>query len=458
MARLRSRLPAAAVFALLLGASGGANAQANRLFDAMPDSQRVRLIVSGWLPPAVLPMAEEARTGAMLAEARRQDDGVRRGLQDTGQPATIEPPFRFLPLTVVETTAAAARQLRAANPGARIYIDETLRASLADTTVMVGAVAARRAGVTGKGQIVAVLDTGVDTAHPFLKDSVIFEGCTSGDCPDGNKTMFGPGAARPVENHGTHVAGIIAGHGDSFSGIAPEAKIVAINVFYKEGDDVSARTSSVLLGFDVLQSLVRDRKMAITAVNLSLGSGGYDKPCGEAIYETAAHSLRDSGIIVVAASGNAKLTDKLSAPACAPSVVSVGAVDKQGRVAAFSNSAPFLTILAPGVGVVSSVGAPGKIAFESMNGTSMAAPHVVGALALMRQAMPEATPDDLIRALLADAPRITDGRNGVTTPMLMLPANLRPGGAAPPPASPPPPVAAAPPVAAPSAGWGAITQ
>jgi subtilisin family serine protease len=278
--------------------------------------------------------------------------------------------------------------------------------------------------------------------------------------------MFGAGAARPLGTHGTHVAGIIAGHSDKLSGVAPEAGLVAVQVFSGGGEDSRAHDHDVLAGLDYIVQLVVERHLPIAAVNLSLGGGGYTKPCDDSVFEATAKTLVQAGVVVVAAAGNGGRADKLAEPACAPHIVSVGAIDKQGAVVTeFSDSAPFLTILAPGKKILSSMGAPGPITYETDDGTSMAAPHVAAAFALLRQAMPDAAPEDLIRRLLADAPRVTDPRNGLKLPMLRIPANLvagktppAPAPAAPQPEEPPQPTVAAPAQPAAQPGWSAITQ
>jgi subtilisin family serine protease len=99
-------------------------------------------------------------------------------------------------------------------------------------------------GFTGSGQVVAVLDTGVDSAHPFLAGKVVEEACFtsnrvagSGNCPNGTSTQTGPGSGVPCTyapsgcRHGTHVAGIAAGRGSTFSGVAKDANVMSVQVF-----------------------------------------------------------------------------------------------------------------------------------------------------------------------------------------------------------------------------------
>ena len=108
----------------------------------------------------------------------------------------------------------------------------------------------------------------------------------------------------------------------------------------------------------------------------------------------------------------------MSFPACIEGFVSVGAVTKTRRVATFSNSGPALDLLAPGVDIRSSVFKGGERRFARMNGTSMAAPHVAAAMALMKQASPASSVDDLVRMLKHSGGTIRDRRSGVEVELI----------------------------------------
>jgi subtilisin family serine protease len=386
----------------------------------------VRVVVSGWIPFTDMPVGADARRQALMAEAAQHTASVMSTFQSTGDASVAsDRSYTYLPITTLTATARTVREIKAARPSASIELDTLRSMDLTESAPMINAPQEWQAGLTGKGQIVAVLDIGVDTSHPFLRGKVIAEACFSLRCPNGRKSMVGPGAAAPLHNHGTHVAGIIAGRGDRISGIAPDARIIAVQVFSKTPDGhLGASDSDILAGIDLVVQAALDSHAPVAAMNLSLGGGASAVPCGDSPYEIAAKAALQAGILTVVSSGNESQIDGIDAPACAPHTISVGAIDKHGAVAKFSNSAPFLTILAPGVNIVSSVGAPGKAGFAAKDGTSMAAPHVAGALAIMRQAMPDAAPEDVLRALLANAPVVTDPRNGVRTPVLRLPAGL----------------------------------
>jgi hypothetical protein len=157
----------------------------------------------------------------------------------------------------------------------------------------------------------------------------------------------------------------------------------------------------------------------IAAVNLSTSGGKYDTNC-DTVYgavKAMADNLRSLGIASVSGSGNYEYMDGISGPACVSSVVSVGATDSADAVAYFSDSASFLNLLAPGVSILSSIPDNG---YATWNGTSMAAPHVTGAWAVLKQARPAASVNDILYALVSTGVSVTDYRNGLSIPRVRL--------------------------------------
>ena len=230
--------------AMLIFAAAPARAQAD--MSALADDQPVRALVSGWQPFTDMPVGAEARRQALAALAASSQNGVADALAVGGTAPATARRFRFLPVAAVTTTAGALRTLQAAHPGIDVRPDGEEKPYLNDTDRITGAVETWRTGVTGKGVYVAVLDTGVDAHHPFLAGRVEEEACFATACPNGQTQMIGPGAARPVADHGTHVAGIVAGRNDKFAGIAPDAKIIGVRVFSTEGGR-SARAPATCL-------------------------------------------------------------------------------------------------------------------------------------------------------------------------------------------------------------------
>ena len=283
---------------------------------------------------------------------------------------------------------------------------------------MVGADAAWTEGYTGEGLAVAVIDDGADVTHPFLRDRVIFEGCFADRCPNGQPTMLGTGAAAPVGTHGTHVAGIVLGQSvdDDLSGVGPGLRLMIFNVANR--DSAGMAGNGILAALDRVLTLARERPGLIGAVNMSLGAerDTYGV-CQATVWDLAADLFREAGIPVVVASGNGSTEDRAAPvgfPACVEGFVSVGAVDKTGQVAEFSNSGPALDVLAPGVDIQSSVleGSGGRVrqSYDAFDGTSMAAPHVAGAMALLRQAAPQVSVGKLLGAVKATGQRVADTR------------------------------------------------
>ncbi|MGX2038787.1 S8 family peptidase [Methylocaldum sp. MU1018] len=291
-------------------------------------------------------------------------------------------------------------------------------------------------GFDGTGMAIAVLDTGVDSGHFFLANKVVSEACFSVNrsCPNGNMTQIGPGAGAPCTyspdcRHGTHVAGIAAGRTDDCyipnqntpptCGVASGASLIAIQVFSNVGGRPGAFDSDLMAALERVYML--RNSFQIASVNMSLGGGGFTNQAAcdlaKAGIKAAIDNLRSARIATVIASGNDGFTNAISAPGCISTAVSVGSTTKADAISAFSNSAAFLSLLAPGQGIVSSVPGGG---FDSLSGTSMATPHVAGAWAILKQLSPAATVPVVLNTLRATGLPITDARNGITTPRIRI--------------------------------------
>ncbi len=311
--------------------------------------------------------------------------------------------------------------------------------SLAESGPLMGVTQAWSAGATGKGQAVAVLDTGVDRSHPFFGGRVVAEACfspawsangikVSSLCPNGKQIDEGPGAAKPCRSdgdciHGTHVAGIVAGKGSNFSGVAPDAKILAAQVFsFVEGETCGKAGSCIKTYADqqakALEWVYKNRdRFHIAAVNMSLGGGEFPKHCSDKIRGPIIEKLRRAGVAVVVSSGNDYFSHAVKAPACIESSISVGSTDKTDSVSGFSNSASILNLLAPGGEITSALPAA---KFGNMSGTSMAAPQVAGAFAVLRSVAPSLSVDELLSVLKKTGRPIKDHRNGLTRPRIQV--------------------------------------
>ncbi len=251
----------------------------------------------------------------------------------------------------------------------------------------------------GAGVVIAILDTGVDTKHIELQDSII-------------KTKSFKGNPKDSNGHGPHVSGIITGNGvfeisnnygypspNKATGVAPDAGIIMGKVCAPRGcfySDIAAGIEwAVAEGADV--------------ISISIGGApiGGDNCDGDFIADKANWAV-DNGVVVVVSSGNDYSSTGVSSPACGSKVIAVGAVDQSDTVADFSNSGPALDIVAPGVGVLSTyscdaAGDCGSYWYAWMSGTSMAAPHVAGAAALVLQSHPGFSVDQVKDALYSTA-------------------------------------------------------
>ncbi|MBW4594824.1 MAG: S8 family peptidase [Brasilonema angustatum HA4187-MV1] len=257
-------------------------------------------------------------------------------------------------------------------------------------------------GYTGKGVVVAVLDTGVDFNHDDLKDNIWTnpkEIAGNGKDDDGDGLVDDVHGWNFVDNnndvsdkfgHGTHVSGTIAGEKNDFgvTGIAYDAKIMPVKVL---GDDGSGSYTSISNGIHYAVD------HGANVINLSLGGGSSDSTLEKAIEYAST-----KGVIVVMAAGNdGGLQPGYPARYADKSGIAVGAVDKNNQMADFSNKAgvnPLTYVTAPGVNVYSTI--PGN-KYASYSGTSMAAPHVAGVVALMLSANHNLT-DAQVRQIVAE--------------------------------------------------------
>ncbi|MFD1936091.1 S8 family serine peptidase [Nonomuraea mangrovi] len=340
--------------------------------------------------------------------------------------------------------------------------------NLVRSTAIIGADKAHAGGVTGAGKAVAVLDTGIDGDHPFFGGRITAEACFSAEnaadtatslCPSGAPFQIGAGAANATTDacmkdvppadaafgicaHGSHVAGIVAGKShptqrEPSDGVAPGATIVPVQVFsrfanteYCGGAEntpcVLAYDSSILTGMAYVNTIAKQYN--IVSVNLSLGGGKYDTACDTgdgADFKARADELLAQGVATVVAAGNEGHEASVSWPACVSNVVTVGSTDVEypqvgthtDDISSFSNRGEMLDLFAPGWPIFSSV--PDN-KYAGFGGTSMAAPHVAGAFALMREKLPTASVDEIVAKLRAAGKPITYTSAGkqVTTPRL----------------------------------------
>ena len=331
--------------------------------------------------------------------------------------ALARAPKRF-PFTAqfgVSVTAAGLAAL-AADPDVAAIEEDVAVPPLLDQSVPHVFPSADSSTYSGAGWAVAVLDTGVDKNHSFLAGKVISEACYSTTdsanysttvCPGGVEESIAPGSGLPCSpsisgcDHGTHVAGIAAGSGTSFHGVAKDGSLIAVQVFSVFTNPTCANvgiSSPCLLSYtsDQILGLQRVYELRsafnVAAVNMSLGGGRFSGFCDSDSRKPTVDLLRGAGIATVIASGNNGWSDSVSAPGCISTAITVGSSSLSDVRSFFSNSGPQLDLYAPGESIDSSV-LGGAFALKS--GTSMATPHVAGAWAVARQKYPTNTVDEI---------------------------------------------------------------
>lgn len=401
-----------------------------RLVAAMEEDGRVGVIV-GLRTPTVAPRDRDDPSAPGAGAIRAIEDAVIGRL--TGDAGPVR---RLAAVPAITLRAGPDTLRRLASDPAVISLerDVSLKVALKDSTRIIRATRLWALhDVTGEKQIVAVLDTGVDPTHPMLTDKIVDEACFSTRsprlrplCPNGSTEQTGGGAgvncpASLVNcEHGTLVATIAAGarHAGA-SGVAPAARIMAVQV-------ASLRTAAApggcnpvpcaeIAAGDLLAGLDRVWRRRhgfaasgarIAAVNVSLASEQWAVPCdGRApVFADMVERLRKAGIATVTATGNDQFDGFVGFPSCLSGALSVAATTKDDALWPFSNIASLTKLLAPGAAIRAGVPrgsacAPHGGRYCTEDGTSLAAPHVAGAVALMRSARPAASVDDVLAAL-----------------------------------------------------------
>lgn len=369
--------------------------------------------------------------------------------------------YTLVPAFAADATAEAINRLAADPDVETIWLDLPVHTCLDVSVPLLGVPKAWAAGFQGKGVVVGIVDTGVDAAHPDLAGRVSavqdFTGQGSGD----------------RNGHGTHVCGIVAGSGvasgGKFVGVAPEATLLVAKALRADG---AGMTSDVIAGLE----WAVDRQARV--VNLSLGSTG---PCdGADALSFACDAAWQRGAVVCVAAGNeGPGASTVGSPGCARRVITVGASTDADAVATFSSRGPTLDgrqkpdLCFPGAGITSCrssgtvMGSPVDEFYTRASGTSMATPHATGAVALMLQANPTLTPDQVKGKLMQTARNLGLEGNvqgagradvaaacGLSGSQPGSPPPGEPPPAEPPPGEPPPaqPPAQQPPVTPPAIG------
>lgn len=348
-------------------------------------------------------------------------------------------PIPSLPLATVEVTRNQLRDLADSGQFALIAEDKLSAPTLASSGAVIGVADAHALQARGAGTTVAILDTGVERTHPFFGGRVVEGACYSSNVPAQGGASVCPGGATSATtlasggactgsvscDHGTHVAGIAAGDGGAFDGVAPAANIMSVQVFTLFTDSAggpqncanAGRASPCVLSYDSDQirglQRVNARREArnIVAANMSLGGGNNTGTCDTDARKPVIDQLWSNGVATVISSGNAGQVNAVGAPGCISTAVTVGSTTDADAISGFSNMSAAVDLLAPGSGITSSVLGG---AFGSKNGTSMAAPQVTGAIAALSSLAPDKTINEIVTTLRTTGVNVADSRPGGT--------------------------------------------
>ena len=440
---------------------------------------QVRVIVGFELPSPFIPEGAMASDKARLRQREAIMNARQRFFDQFSAVAAGEysqyAQWDAIPFVALKVTEKALEHLEMNPSVVSIEEDPEYDPFLASTTLHIGADDTWDAGLGGNGQTVVILDTGIDADHPFLGGRVIHEACWSsgGDaslCPDGSANQTGSGAADATTAqcwaivgdttstnicaHGSHVAGIAAGRdfagGKGFNGIAPEANIIAIQVFHRKDDcsvDTGDQPCVKVSGSDLVSALtyvndtLRPHYGNISSINMSLGGGQYTGACDGGADEAIISTLRSNGIASAIAAGNDGWTDALASPGCVSSAITVGTVFDGNPCstpdAVSHNMHSLVDLLAVGKCVDSSV--PDDAWGYDWGGTSMATPQVTGAFAMIKSFAPSMGVDDIEALLESTGVLVTDQRDpcdfsadggrvclssGITKPRIQLDAAI----------------------------------
>ncbi|MDO0935915.1 S8 family serine peptidase [Streptomyces sp. DG2A-72] len=329
---------------------------------------------------------------ATAAKSDVRDAGTLRRTLTSLNADAVQTPQKDMP----ELWDAVTNGDKTASGIAHIWLDGVRKASLDKSVPQIGAPKAWAAGYDGKGVKIAVLDTGVDATHADLKNQVVE-----------SKNFTTAADATDRYGHGTHVASIAAGtgakSGGKYKGVAPGAKILNGKVLDDNGfgDD-----SGILAGMEWAAAQGAD------VINMSLGGG--DTPEIDPLEAAVNKISAETGTLFAIAAGNSG-PESVGSPGSADAALTVGAVDDKDVLAPFSSTGPRTgdgaikpDVTAPGVAITAASAKGSVIAQEvgenpagylTIDGTSMATPHVAGAAAILKQQHPDWTYAEIKGAL-----------------------------------------------------------
>ncbi len=322
---------------------------------------------------------------------------------------------------VVEIDAENIEKLKQLPGFKHVEEDTPVYALLSDSAYQVKADYAWNNAIAGQGVNVCVVDTGIDYNHPDLRNAVVAQ----------YNPINGTNDAMDDNGHGTHVAGIIASQGLEYRGISYDVALMAAKVLSSSG---TGYVSDVMLGINWCVD------QGANVINLSVGEGLYNGTCDYNAMAATVNDAVDAGVVTVCASGNDGNPSQMVSPACASKAIAVGSVDKMDSIASYSDGGVELDLVAPGGDAFGGSLYPEivspfstEVANNPWNclyllfgqcyddefvvdgtryiravGTSMAAPHVAGAAALMLEENGSLSPAEIKTLLQQNADDLGD--------------------------------------------------
>jgi subtilisin family serine protease len=379
------------------------------------------------IPPSMLAQARAEGEVSVLVALRPTGGAPRGALLAAAPGLRVEHVYRTVNGFAAQVTPDGLAYLANRPEVEAVELDGVGTTALDHSVPRIRAERVRARGVDGSGVVIAVIDTGVDATHPdiaaalrheecFCRGGAVGSGSRRPCCPNDEARQSGRGSAASSGPHGPNVAGIALSRGlVAAPGVAPGAGLVAVKV-------IDAQNRGLFSDWIAALDWIASDRPDVRVVNMSLVSDrDFDGDCeigcsGRAgcttnrMFAEVIDRLWARGTLVVAASGNDGRSEAMSAPACVSHAVSAGAVDLVDGIAPFTNRSATLDLLAPGVNIVSD-GLDGEL--SQLSGTSMAAPHVAGAAALLLSARPGLTAAGVLDLLTGSGVPIADGERVV---------------------------------------------
>jgi len=403
--------------------------EADRLVQYVSAQGGARVIVGLRIVTRIESTLSDAEVSRQRQAQRGVEDAVLGRVFGSLAAASVQR-YEFIPYMAVVVDGEQVSRLLADPQVVSVKKETIFEPALTETIPLIHADKVFAKNAQGTGYVVAVIDSGVSKTSPMLAGKVISEACYSSNIPVQNYSSFCPGGATsslaigsavncplnvPQCDHGTHVASIAAGNSSVYDGVARDSRIIAIKVASRlRGPGCTPTPCLAILEGDVLLALKRvialRNTFKIAAVNLSVTTRRtlFASQCDATNNELTAafKSLRAADIAAIVAPGNNSSNNSVGIPACITSAIAVGNTTKNDLVWRSSNHSPLVDLMAPGTLVTAGVppGSPciqpaGGAAYCAKTGTSMAAPHVAGAFALLKSAKTHPSAAAILKAL-----------------------------------------------------------